>query len=472
MMQRLRARWRTFREGLTPRLAWDLFMVYLAILNLGLLLFDFTYLWLRPLYFEYAPTITRIYDPVKGIEPHPVTEGYLSEAAGLAVDLASGRSPEDLQIRLQRLRDLSEEMVENNPFERSGQFRNSVRIAAALDRHLEAEGIDAWSADAAPLEVFRHFWSLEPGRVRLRERSDFFQQSIAPLMRINFYRAFDLDGNLVDNYWWIDLPFLIVFAADFFGGWLLAARRRDYDKWYFYPIFKWYDLLGIVPVKQFRLFRLFRIVSIYVRLHRSEHTWIGDDIVSRTVRYFANIISEEISDMVSLRILNETQEELAAGTHKRIIREVASSHREALATQLASQLRKVLTNAEVRAEARRFLDANLDQAVESAEAFRRLPVPDALLRPVVTATGQAVFDAFADTLAATLSSPAGHEAVRSMARDAVNGLVTEITEGELEAVVREVSIEVIEHMKETVAVRKWTLDDQPQRSIFRREIRK
>ena len=35
----------------------------------------------------------------------------------------------------------------------------------------------------------------------------------------------------------------------------------------------------------------------------------------------------------------------------------------------------------------------------------------------------------------------------------------EITEGEMEALVREISIQVIGQMKETVSVRKWTLDE-------------
>jgi hypothetical protein len=470
MVQRMLALWRRFWAGLTPRLAWDLFMVYLAVINLTLLVFDFTYLWLRPVYFNHLPVVTRIYDPVKGIEPHPLTEAYSTEAAALAEELAAGRSPTSLETRLHELRRLSAEMVERNPFERSGQFRNSVKIVAGMGRFLEDQGIGPRTAEATALEVFDRFWSLEPGPDRLRPRSEYFEANIQPLLRINFYRAFDLDGGLVDNYWWIDLPFLLIFAADFFGGWVVSLRRGDYRKWYFYPIFRWYDLLGIVPFKQFRIFRLFRIASIYVRLHRSEHTWIGDDIVSRTVRYFANIISEEISDMVALRILNETQEELAGGSHRKIIREVAEAHREGLAEQLANQLRGVLNNEAVRAEARRFLSANLEQSVESAEALRRLPVPDALLRPVVKATGQVIFDAFADTLAATLASPKGHEAVRSMARDAVDGLVSEITEGELEELVREVSIQVIEHMKQTVAVRKWMLDEQPQRTIFRRDL--
>ena len=53
------------------RLAWDWFMVWVAIVNLGLILFDFTYLTFRPFCLDYAPVVTRIYDPVLGISSHP-----------------------------------------------------------------------------------------------------------------------------------------------------------------------------------------------------------------------------------------------------------------------------------------------------------------------------------------------------------------------------------------------------------------
>jgi len=215
-----------------------------------------------------------------------------------------------------------------------------------------------------------------------------------------------------------------------------------------------------------RLFRLFRIASIYIRLHKSEHSIVGDDPISRLVQYFANIISEEISDMVALRILNDTQEEMRAGTHKRIIHSVAAAHRDDLVTQLARRVGALVSHPEVRRHARGFLEANLERAVDSAAALRRMPIPDFLLQPLVDIVGRSVFEAFADTLAATMTTDEGRQAVESMISDAVDGLVHELTDGELERVVEEISIEVITHLKETVAVRKWALPDQPRRSVF------
>ena len=67
-------------------------MVYLAIVSLGLILFDLTYLWLRPTYFQYLPVITRIYDPVKGIEPEPLTTEALALVDRLTEQMAAAVS--------------------------------------------------------------------------------------------------------------------------------------------------------------------------------------------------------------------------------------------------------------------------------------------------------------------------------------------------------------------------------------------
>ena len=465
------ARLRAFGKSLTPQLAWDFLMVYLAIVNLGLILFDLTYLWLRPVYFQHLPAVTRLYDPVKGIEPEPLTTESLALVDRLTEQMAAGAPPAELEVTLAEIRGLSVRIVEENPFERSGLTRSLIRSLKGMQLYLEREpGGMAASKGKTSEEGLQYFWSLQPEPQRLAGRVQFFNDDVRPLVETNFYRTYDLGGRPTDNFWKIDLPFLLIFAAEFFIGWFLSVRRGTYATWFLYPLFHWYDLLGIIPLKQFRLFRLFRVASIYIRLHQSEYSKVGDDVISRTVKYFANIISEEISDMVSLRILNETQSEIRDGTHQKIIHSVASSHRDALTRELANQVQDVLTSEEVREQARGFLDANLQQAVDSADALRLVPLPDVVLRPLVVTVGQVVFNAFADTLAATLSSEEGHATVETMIGDAVDGLIMELTEGELEQIVTEISLQVIDHVKEAVAVRKWAYPHAPPRSVFTEDM--
>ncbi len=460
----LLTRFRAFRRRLTPRLLWDLLMVYLATINVGLILFDLTYLWLRPHYFRHLPVVTRIYDPVKGIESHPLTSRYLELTDELTAIVPPTSTPEDLEPRrgeieprLAELRVLSREMLEDSPFERSGQTRAFNAVKAALGTELRIEGLQPRTAG----EGFELYWSWDAERLPARLAR--FDSQARRHFAINFYRAYDLGGKLTDHFWLIDLPFLVIFTIEFYTGWFLAVRRKTYAKWFLYPILNWYDLLGIIPLRQFRLFRLIRIGSIYVRLRRSELTSVGDDFITRTGTYIYNIIAEEISDIVALRILSETAEEVRDGRHKQIIRDTVEPHRDALANELTVRTRDVLANADLRQQARGFLDANLERAVESAQALRRLPLPDRVVRPLVIYIGQAVFDSIADTMAATLESEEGREALQSILAQTVDGLVDGLTDGELERIAREISLAVIEEISAAVSVRKWAQPDEAAR---------
>ena len=53
-------KWRAKYGEITFTALWDLFMVWMVIINLTLILFDLSYLWLRPTYFRCAPVVTRI----------------------------------------------------------------------------------------------------------------------------------------------------------------------------------------------------------------------------------------------------------------------------------------------------------------------------------------------------------------------------------------------------------------------------
>jgi len=452
--QKARLYWRR----LTPAIAWDAFMVYLAILNVGLIVFDFSYLWLRPVYFQYLPIVTSVYDPVKGITPHEPTSRYLAAVDSLGGAVGSGASTAAVSQRLDGVHAAQDALFSGDPFDRSGQSRNLAKITARTRLWLKEET----GSDPGPLEareLLRRFWSTD--EAALAERLRFFRDEIRQLLAVNYHRDFDLSGELVDYFWLIDLPFLALFTLEFLIRWGLAHRDRRYPRWFLFPIFNWYDLLGIVPIPQMRFFRLFRIASIYVRLHRSERSAVGDDIVSRTIAYVANIVSEEISDMVSLRILNESQIEIRDGTHRRIIREVATPRRDALARELTDRLCHVLVSQEVRQRVRAFLDLNFDRAVESSEALERIPLPNGVLRPLVTIIGDLIFDVVSQTLAATLETEEGRAALEELVGASIDGLIEELTEGELEVLVREISLDALEHVEEAVRVRKWVEAEVP-----------
>ena len=432
-------------------------MVWVVLINLSLILFDLTYLWLRPTYFKYAPVVTRIWDPVLGIEPHPLTEELIEKADATEQLFLLDPGSESLYAKLEELSGVTLRVLVENPFERSGQTHDldgikdgMARVAGHSTAHLNNPKELA--------EIARDYWIVSPQQ--LPQRFSLFDKNIEPLLAVNYFREFDLNGKLVNHFWKIDLPFLILFWIEFMARWVLAVRRRTYARWYFFPIFYWYDLLSLIPVTTLRPLRLLRVVSIYMRLRQSELSRVGKDFLSRAVAYISNIITEEVSDRVAVRILTEFGEEIADGTHIRIARATVEPRREEIEEVLVGQIRAILTDEETIERFRLLLQLNLNNAVEESESLRSLPLPHIVVKPIVRAVGEVVLDTTIETIEATLDTPDGQEAVSAVAASILDALFYGPALAELESLAKDISLQVIDHMMDVVKVKKWALPDE------------
>lgn len=450
MTTRLQDLWskaKQIRARVTPAILWDAAMVNLALLNLFLICFDFSYLWLRSSYVEFVPFIVRLYDPVKGIEPDPLVGRFVE----LVDQLEAAKTSDQRARTLSELSELTAEVGRYEPFLRSGQYRELGILESRIRSYVgDLVGVDG--RDLPSSGLLARLWTPE-SPAELERTLSFFDHEIRPLFAVAYRRELDRTGEYADYGWLVDLPFLVLFSIEFYARWFVAVRRRVYPRWFVFPILNWYDLLGIVPFPQFRVFRLVRIASIYVRLFRQGR--LGEDAISRTVRYCVNIVSEEVSAKTTVWILEDMQKKIDAGVHHRIIRGVFDQRREAIAQTLANGLRRVIAAQAFRADVRQFLDANLDRVADASPSLRKIPLPKAVLQPLVGAIGRIVFDATVETLGETLESNEGRRVLEEVLVDAVDGLVEELTEGEVETLVSELVSDSLEQMKATVTVREW-----------------
>ncbi len=447
-------KWKEKYGKVTLSALWDLFMVWVVFINLCLILFDLTYLWMRPTYFKYVPVVTRVWDPVLGIRPNPLTEEMIEQADSAQSLFALDPAAPALGQKLEQLQSLNTRIFLENPFFRSGQTADLEAIKATMAG--ETGHSRRLLGDPAVLtEIAHDYWSGPPEI--LRHRFGVFDRQIEPRLAVNYFRGYELNGHLVDHFWRIDLPFLILFWIEFMVRWTLAVRRRTYARWYFFPIFYWYDLLSLIPVMALRPLRLLRVVSMYMRLRQSDISRVGRDFLSRGVAYISNIITEEVSDRVAVRILDEYREEVEDGTHVRIARSVFEPRREAIERVLVGQIRAILTDQETLERFRQLLELNLENAVDESESLRTLPLPHIVVKPVVRAIGEVLLETTLETISTTLDSPDGQEAVQAVASSIIENVLTGPALAEMESLGRDISLQIIDHMKEVVVVKKWSL---------------
>ncbi|NWF58701.1 MAG: hypothetical protein HXY43_05145 [Fischerella sp.] len=273
----------------------------IATLNLGLVLFDLSYIYWRDYYLRYIPVIVDIYDPIKGIQPHRETEKYLNTVDELQKQLRSQNNVQSTQVetQLEELRRLSAEMINDNPFALAEKSGTLEKIKNRMRDHLNQESAK---------QAFAIFWSqeylLQNGWT---EEIRFFNQQIRPLIATNYFRQIGENGKFIDNFWKIDLPFICIFAVELAVRTYYIKRRYPFFSWLNAILWRWYDLFLLLL-----LWRWLRIIPVTIRLDQAELLNlqpIRQQIHLGVVSNFA----EELTEIVVVRVINQIQNSIRRG---------------------------------------------------------------------------------------------------------------------------------------------------------------
>jgi hypothetical protein len=270
-------------------------MAAIATANLAVVGFDLSYValrdfWLRgtvgvgPVSFQVPlPPVTRVYDPVKGIEPHRDTEQYLSLVSDLKTKLpASGIASPEVEAQLKLLRDESAKMIEGNWFEGANKSGNLEKIKNRFRDRLDLK---------SSRQAFETFWSQDYlSKKGVDQEIKFFDEKIRPLISTNYYRSIGENGLPTDHFWLLDMPFVWLFGLEFLARTFYLTRRNKERnlKWLDAMLWRWYDVLFLIPVWQW-----LRVIPVAIRLDQSEVIRL-DRIRDQATRGFVTNIAEEL----------------------------------------------------------------------------------------------------------------------------------------------------------------------------------
>ncbi|MCK5376857.1 MAG: hypothetical protein KAJ97_07235, partial [Acidobacteria bacterium] len=101
--------------------------------------------------------------------------------------------------------------------------------------------------------------------------------------------------------------------------------------------------------------------------------------------------------------------------------------------------------------------------VEQSESLRAVPLPHIVVRPIVRAVGEVILDTTLETISSTLESEEGQDALQTLAASILEELFYGPALVEFESLVRDISVQVIDHLQEVVSVKKWALPDDQQK---------
>ncbi len=263
----------------------------------------------------------------------------------------------------------------------------------------------------------------------------------------------------------IDLVFVSIFLGEFMLRWAHALRYRRYPTWYAFPVLHWYDILGCIPVAGLRWLRVLRIFAILYRLQRmgyiDYHHWYAYKLVKRIY----DILMEEISDRVVLRVLGGVQREISAShdLERRVVEEVLLPRQQMITDALRARVVGLAGAAYSgsRQDLHALITRSVSHAVRENREIRRLdriPVVGGmagkLLDQAVTDIVCRVFDELAeemtgadfahlfDDIAAAIFASIEESVQASGARDQLSAAINDM----------------LEVVKQQIAQRRWLQD--------------
>lgn len=268
------------------------------------------------------------------------------------------------------------------------------------------------------------------------------------------------------NFLLIDAVFVAVFITEFCIRWLAAVVKKEYAKWYFYPLAHWYDVLGCIPLGAFRWLRILRLVSMTIRLHKMGVMDIKDTFVYKEVMQFIKIITEEISDRVVVNVLNGVQREIRNDSPiaNRMLTEIIKPHQDTITEWLSLRVRRVteqnynLYKKDIQA----YVEGVIKEAVKQNQEVKNLamiPVVGGQIRKALESSVSDITFNVVNGMVRDLASDRNNKFIDEVTDIVFESILLQEENKELNRVTKEVFLRALDLVKEQVKVKQWQLEE-------------
>lgn len=451
--------WQAIRKPISRIVLFDIFMLFIAIVNLSLFSFDYTYLTFRNFYYNYIPSISS-YDKIKGIEPHDFTQDYLNKASDF---FATSQSRVNEKLR-DELINLSFKMIDEDPFKPANKSGEFEVIKSRMKLYAKIDSKDKTMRPSK--KSFKVFWDISIDQ--LEDRKKFFYTEIAPIMQTNYWRKIDRTGNYVDYYKYIDSVFVFVFILEFLLMWQFSIKRFGEDEKVLYPVYHWYDIVSCIPLSQFRALRLIRVVFVYRRLVKRGIIIPSDNPIKRMINKYNQIITEELSAKVSLQILTDIEEKTKLGLNKTIIEETLLPHKEALKSVIIKNLQKVSVKMvdEHKGNIIDFITFITERTLVELPEYKKISkipyVKETIDNIISRKNLSKLINSHSSNLTENLDYSLKSEVGEKFLNDLIDALIDEILltmkDKLVQDLIEKINLQFISELKESTSFRKWKQD--------------
>ncbi|MDB5098642.1 MAG: hypothetical protein JWM80_3063 [Cyanobacteria bacterium RYN_339] len=388
----------------------DIAILTFALVNLALVFFDYTYVDFRPFYqahqivVDYGETryrwdLVKIYDPIKGIDPHRSTTAYLTAARdALAKAKAAPDDPATLKA-LAEMRENSTKLIKDEDvFNITNQRGVLERIKHTISKHMMARAVRpeimtlSGEADvpAARKAFYEHstlslktYWTPENlAPAGFEQEEQWFEGVFAPLVDRAYYRHYGENGKPQDDFKRIDLAFAVIFLIELLARmvWMLGVKRdrtksfkQSFNE---FSAVRWVDYVYFLPLALYWLppslqgpLQLIRMFSVGFRMQK-----LGLINPVAVAQKKAEDVTNVIADIVNVKLLTNYQQGVREWSLEESMRALTPQQRKQLTIMIQRNLTMVLRDVlpEIAPQIEKLALRAATQAMEQAPAYQQL----------------------------------------------------------------------------------------------------
>jgi hypothetical protein len=355
---------------------------------------------IRYLILFYEPVLP--YDIIKGIEPYRDSQEYLITVTLLKNELEEkGLTGERVEPLLQELRDKSTELIDSEYFfQLVNKTSNLTKIKYKVKNHiydrdpetypslpptlkilesinvLEYIAPEVLWADKSSKEAFNTYWSLPNFALNgWQGELEYFDAEIRFLMRSFYFRNIGIDGEFVDRFWLIDLPWMALFFLEFLCRTLWLSFRTSLS-WWGAVKYRWYDVLLLQP-----WLPILRVITAIIRLDQVKILNLETSKRYLGLSFIASF-GKEVTQVVIAQGIDQLQNTVGKGLIKKALFERKEGGKKAKLKEdnptIAAIVNEVLELTacevlpEVRTDLEDFLDYQVEKALEKSTIYRQI----------------------------------------------------------------------------------------------------
>jgi hypothetical protein len=270
------------------------------------------------------------------------------------------------------------------------------------------------------------------------------------------------DQTIHQHFLFYDLAFVAVFVAEILVRWGLAIYRQRYHRWFFYPFVHWYDVLGCIPVSSLRSLRLLRVIAMIPKLQRLGLFDLKQTYLYRKFEKYREIVLEEISDRVTVRIIEGLQKEIRGSrpVTARIAKEVIEPQREALIQAITHRLQEATAVAysSRQGDFHDYLDGVISDAVDQNREINTIASLPGVGQPVATLLESAISDIVfnvVDRMVADVASLDNDRVIADVTAASTDALLSPKYDQRLNRLARSIVLQSLDVIKEHVQIKVW-----------------